>query len=90
MNKKEIRFEELPKAVTNLTQELSEIKSLLTQRQENEKNSPKSPSAIDDFLNIILLINQFIKSNCSISVPQTIGLYHHSEQRLERFHIFGV
>ena len=38
MNKKEIRFEELPKAVTNLTKEVNEIKSLLTQKQRQETN----------------------------------------------------
>lgn len=38
MTIKEIRFEELPKAVTNLTKEVNEIKSLLTQKQRQETN----------------------------------------------------
>ena len=36
MQIKEIRFEEMPRALTDLTKEVSELKSLLTQKQKTD------------------------------------------------------
>ena len=50
-----LKFEDLPNVVTMLTKEVSELKSLLTEKQEKPTNQPEQPLTVQEaakFLNL--------------------------------------
>lgn len=64
MDKNEISFENLPKAVAHLLSEVAEINLLVEKTQSTDNNSKRIPIGIDEACNIIGKANRQFMHSC--------------------------